>query len=134
MILIVIIVLILLIYFIIKNIEWRIKFEQRVKEEIEKREYEIRRDAIKRSARILSGKALEKLIPFLKEFPYDAHDLRWIGDPIDFIIFDGFSSGKINKVVFCEIKSGKSKLSSLQKKIKDIIKNKKVEWNEFRIH
>jgi predicted Holliday junction resolvase-like endonuclease len=122
-----------LFYFILKHVEWKIKFEERIRNEIEKREREVRADAIKRSTRTIIGKTLEKLVPFMKNFPYDAQDIRWIGDPIDWIIFNGYASGKLNKIIFCEIKSGESKLTPLQKKIKDIVKKKKVEWNEIKI-
>ncbi len=120
-------------YLVFKNREWKIKFEQRIKEWKEKEEERIREDAIKRSARSLSGKTLEKLVPFLENFPYDAHDIRWLGDPIDLIIFDGYSSQDLRQIVFCEVKSGESKLTQLQKKIKEIVENKKVKWEEFRI-
>jgi len=112
------------------------KFEQRIKEWKEKEEEKIREDAIKRSARILSGKTLEKLVPFLENFPYDAHDVRWIGDPIDLIIFDGYSSSQgkdVKQIVFCEVKSGKSKISRIQNKIKEAVEKKKVRWEEFKI-
>jgi len=121
------------IYLWFKNREWKIKFEHRVEEFLKSREEFIRRDAIERSARTLSGKTLEKLVPLLENFPYDAHDVRWMGDPIDFVIFDGQSSGSPEKIVFCEVKSGESKLSSSQKRIKELVQEKKVDWKEFRI-
>jgi predicted Holliday junction resolvase-like endonuclease len=124
---------ILLAYFVIKNIKLKIEFEQKVKEAIEKREKEIKEEAIKRSARVLAGKTLEKLIPFLEKFPHNPQDARWIGDPIDFVIFDGLSSGEPSKITFCEIKSGEGKLTKQQEKIREIVKRKKVEWSEFRI-
>lgn len=124
---------VLVIYLWFKNREWKIKFEHRVEEFLKRREELIRRDAIERSARTLSGKTLEKLVPLLENFPYDAHDVRWMGDPIDFVIFDGQSSGSPEKIVFCEVKSGESKLSSSQKRIKELVQEKKVDWKEFRI-
>jgi len=39
----------------------------------------------------------------------------------------------INEIVFVEVKSGDSKLSSIEKKVKDAIKKKKVSWEEYRI-
>ena len=91
----------ILIYFYFKNREWHLKFEQRIKEFLEKEEEKIRQDAIERSARTLSGKTLEKFLPFLKEFPYNSHDIRWLGDPIDLVIFDGYSENEeINKIIF----------------------------------
>jgi len=130
----VIVLLFVVIFLAVKYIYLRASFEQRVKEWLEKEEDRIRKDAIERSARTLSGKTLEKLIPFLEKFPYDAHDLRWLGDPVDFIIFDGYSSEKSPKqIVFCEVKSGESKLSKVQNEIKELVEKKKVKWFEFRI-
>jgi predicted Holliday junction resolvase-like endonuclease len=123
----------LVIYLFFKNREWKIKFDQKVKEFLEKEEEKIREDAIKRSARTLSGKTLERLVPFLKEFSHDPHDVRWLGDPIDLVIFDGNSQGDLKQITFCEIKSGESELTSIQRKIRELIKNKKVRWEEFRV-
>jgi predicted Holliday junction resolvase-like endonuclease len=116
-----------------RNREWKIKFEHKLDEWKKIEEEKIRRDAIERSARTLSGKTLEKLVPFLDKFPYDPHDIRWLGDPIDFVIFDGYSTGDPEKIVLCEVKSGDSTLSKNQKKIKEIVENKKIKWEEIKI-
>ena len=124
------------IFLSVKNPQWKYKFEQKTKEWMEEKENEIREDAITRSARTLSGKTLEKLVPFLEKFNHDPHDVRWLGDPIDLVIFDGYSKNNHNgldKITFCEIKSGDSKITSSQKNIKEIIEKKRVEWEEFKI-
>jgi predicted Holliday junction resolvase-like endonuclease len=126
----------IVIYLFIKNFIWKIKFEQRVKESIENQEKFIRQDAVLRGARTLSGKTLEKLIPFLRNFKHDPHDIRWIGDPVDLVIFDGYSANgrkNIEKITFVEVKSGNSELNSGQKRIREIIEKKKINWEEFRI-
>jgi len=46
--------------------------------------------------------------------------------PIDGISFDDDS------IKFIEIKTGTSQLNKKQRKIRDLIKNKKVEWHELR--
>jgi len=120
-------------YLLTKNIEWKIRFETKVRKEIEKLERKIREDAIKRSSRILSGKIVEQILPVSKEFPFNPHDARWLGEPVDFIIFDGYSEKSINNVIFCEVKTGSSKLSKVQDSLKRAIKNKKVKWMEVRI-
>ncbi len=120
-------------YLLYKNLEWRFKFERRVKEWIDAEERRIREDAIMRSARTISGKTLEKLVPFLDRFSYDPHDVRWMGDPIDFVIFHGNSEGSPKEIIFCEVKSGKSSLKRNQGKIKELVERKKVRWYEFRI-
>jgi len=127
------ILLFVVIYLLYKNLEWKFKFEEKVRKYIEEKEEEIRRDAIERSSKILSGKALEKLIPFLKNFNHSPHDVRWIGDPIDLVVFDGSSDDNPQKITFVEIKFGKSELTEKQKKIKQIIKEGKVFWEEIKI-
>ena len=108
------------------NREMKIKFEKRVSEEIESRESDIRTDAISRSARTLSGKTLEKLVAFVKEF----------GDPVDLVVFDGYSASgrkKVDGVTFVEVKSGDSSTSPGQNSIRDAIRGRKVRWEEFRV-
>lgn len=124
---------ILVIYLWFKNREWKIKFEHKVEEFLKVEEEKIRRDAIERSARTLSGKTLERLVPFLERFPYDAHDIRWLGDPIDLVVFDGYSKDNLEKIVFCEVKSGESKLTAGQRRIRELIEDKKIKWEEFRV-
>ena len=117
----------------VKYIYLRANFDRKVSEWLQKEEVRIRKDAIERSARTLSGKTLEKLIPFLEKFPYNSHDLRWLGDPIDFIVFDGYSEKSPKGLVFVEVKSGNGELTKSQNQIKELIEKKKVKWFEFRI-
>lgn len=130
------IVIALAIFLFVKNMQWKMRFDQRVREFLESREEGIRRDAISHSARTLSGKTLEKLVPFLNRFGHDPHDVRWIGDPVDLVVFDGYSeSGRKNLdgVTFVEVKSGNSELHTGQKSVRDAVEKKRVRWEEFRI-
>jgi predicted Holliday junction resolvase-like endonuclease len=127
------VLLAIVVYLLYKNLEWKFKFEEKVRSYIKEKEEEIRKDAIERSSKILSGKALEKLIPFLKNFNHSPHDVRWIGDPIDLIVFDGISEDNPQRITFVEVKSGKSELTEKQKKIKQIIKDGKVFWEEVKV-
>lgn len=128
-----VILFLIVIYLWFKNREWEIRFEQKIKEWLEKEETRIRQDAISRSARTLSGKTLEKLIPFLDRFKHDPHDIRWLGDPIDLVIFDGQSTGNPEQITFCEVKSGESKLTKDQNRIRELIEKRKIKWEEFRV-
>ena len=93
----------------------------------------IREDAIKRSRAVLTGFFSEQLAPYLPDFPYSPTEARFIGKPIDFIVFKGMDEKDIKDVVFVEVKSGKASLSSHERKLRDIIKDKKVNWEEYRI-
>ena len=121
-------------YLFVKNLQWKFNFENKLKEWTEEHEKKIREDAISRSSRTLSGKTLEKLIPFLERFNYDPHDVRWLGDPIDLVIFDKLSEKRDpEQIIFLEVKSGESKLTKVQQKIRELVDRKKVRWEEFRI-
>lgn len=73
------------------------------------------------------GKMTEQFMPFLKNYPYDSQQFRFIGTPIDGIQFNE------NEVVFIEFKSATSQLSLKQKQIRDTINNKKVLFEVIRI-
>ena len=72
------------------------------------------------------GQIFEQMVPFSKEFPYDPKKFRFIGNPIDGVVFDD------DKIVFCEIKLNNSVLSPRQKSIKKMVDDKKVYWKEIR--
>ena len=92
-----------------------------------------RKDAILKSRAVLGGHFSEQLAPFLPDFKYLPTECRFVGKPIDLIVFKGMDEKDINEVVFVEVKSGNAKLSPVEKKLKETIKNKKVRWEEYRI-
>jgi len=81
----------------------------------------------KKSSEVRTGKIAEQISPFLSDYPLDAKTARFIGDPIDFVHFDE------DKVTFVEVKSGKSQLSTKQRKIRNMIKDGKVEFVIYRV-
>ena len=92
-----------------------------------------RKDAISKSRAILGGQFSEQLAPFLPNFEYSPTECRFIGKPIDLIVFKGMDNKNIEEVVFVEVKSSKSKLSPSEKKLKQVVENKKIKWKEYRI-
>ncbi|MBI3027244.1 hypothetical protein HYY70_03950 [Candidatus Woesearchaeota archaeon] len=94
---------------------------------------EIREDAIKQSRAVLSGQFSEQIAPYLPNFPFKPTEARFIGKPIDFVVFEGMDGRKIDEVVFVEVKSGQSKLSKIQKTLKSAIDNKNVHWHEYKV-
>jgi len=92
-----------------------------------------RKDAILKSRAVLGGHFSEQLAPYLPNFEYLPTECRFVGKPIDFIVFKGMDEKNISEIVFVEVKSGKAKLSSQERKLRDAIKNKKVKWVEYRI-
>ena len=86
-----------------------------------------------KSRAVLSGQFSEQLAPFLPDFNYNPTECRFLGKPIDFIVFPGLDGKEITEVVFVEVKSGQSSLSSVERQLRDVIKEKKVSWSEYRI-
>ncbi len=94
---------------------------------------QIREDAIKQSRAVLSGQFSEQIAPYLPDFHYNPTEARFIGKPIDFIVFKGMDGRKIDEVVFVEVKSGQGRLSEVQKTLRSAIENKKVSWDECKV-
>ena len=94
---------------------------------------EHRKDAIMKSRAVLGGQFSEQLAPYLPNFNYLPTECRFLGKPVDFIVFKGMDDKAISEVIFVEAKSGKSKLSSQEKSLKEAIEKKRVCWEEYRI-
>ncbi|MFC2143957.1 Holliday junction resolvase-like protein [Candidatus Aenigmatarchaeota archaeon] len=73
------------------------------------------------------GKMTEQFLPFLKEYPYNEQNFRFIGSPIDGVQFED------DKIVLVEFKTASSRLSEKQRRIKELVDKKKVEFKEVRI-
>ncbi len=92
-----------------------------------------RRDAIMKSRAVLGGQFSEQLAPYLPDFDYLPTECRFIGKPIDFIVFKGMDGKDINEIVFVEVKSGNAKLNQHEKNLKETVDKKRVRWVEYRI-
>jgi len=97
------------------------------------KEKEIREDAVARSQAVVLGRVTEHIAPYMPEFEFNPRDARFIGSPIDLLVFNGLAEGNLKSIVFVEIKSGESQMTSRERKVRDIINEGLVEWKEFRI-
>lgn len=97
------------------------------------REREARRDSVDRSRATLSGQFLEKLAPHFPDFPYEPTDLRFIGTPVDYLVFDGLSEGEVDEIVFLEVKSGGSNLTTKERRVRDAVEAGAVRWDVYRV-
>ena len=86
-----------------------------------------------RSRAVLGGHFSENLAPYLPDFPFVPTECRFVGKPVDFIVFKGMDEKKIDEVVFVEVKSGNAKLTEHEKNLKETIDKKRVKWVEYRI-
>lgn len=81
----------------------------------------------KKSSEVRTGLIVEQMAPFLEGFPYDSRDVVFIGKPIDLLVFSP------DALHFIEVKSGKSQLTTAQRKIRDLIEANKVTFETYRI-
>ena len=93
----------------------------------------IRKDSVNRSRSTLKGRISEQMAPLLPEFPFASADARFIGNPIDFVVFDGYTMVKDEKgdtisVVLVEVKKGKGRLTREEMLIKKAVEEGRVSW------
>jgi len=89
--------------------------------------------ALRGSARSLAGKTAEQWAPFLEGFPGNVNEARFLGAPIDYLVFRGLADGEVTEVVFVEVKSGRGKLTTAERALRDCIKDRRVRWVEHRV-
>ena len=91
----------------------------------------IRKDAVERSLAVTMGKVHEQLVPHLPGFGFNPKDARFLGSPVDFVIFDGLSAGQVERVVFLEVKTGNATLTVRERQVKEAVVAGRVQWREI---
>jgi predicted Holliday junction resolvase-like endonuclease len=90
----------------------------------------IKKAAVVQSRAVLGGKFTEQMVPFFPDFRYDPTEVRFIGSPVDMIVFPGLASGEPQEIVILEVKTNKSQLTPQQRKIRQLIEDGMVRWDE----
>jgi predicted Holliday junction resolvase-like endonuclease len=134
-----IIVVIAVLIIILNNYIVRLRYERRFKDwrdaEILKWQVEMeqgRKAAVTQSRAVLGGKFTEQMVPYFPDFRYDPTEVRFIGSPVDLIVFPGLARGDPEEIVILEVKTGpNSQLTPAQKKIRQLIEDGMVRWDEI---
>lgn len=98
-----------------------------------------RKDALARSRAVLKGALAEQLAPIFKVFGYNPSDARFIGDPVDYVIFDGYTKVKERiedtpiTIVLADVKTGQASLTYEQRRIKQGIERGLVKFKTIRM-
>jgi len=102
--------------------EIRNKYDELIKAE--------REDATNRARATIEGFILERFALFLPGFKYYPSDAHYIGEPIDYVVFNGASVNKeVSEIVFIEIKKSSSILrTKVEKSIEKAIEEKRVRY------
>lgn len=94
-----------------------------------------RRDATKRSRGVLGGKAGEQLAPLVPDFcaRYDASEARFLGAPIDYVVFDGIGAGDLREIVLVEVKTGSGRLNANERQVEQAVREGRVAFEVLRL-
>jgi predicted Holliday junction resolvase-like endonuclease len=115
---------------------YRVKLE-RWKIETEK---VIRNSVLEKSRASLKGRIGEQMAPLLPFFDFEASDARFLGNPVDYIIFENYTQVKDRgssepvTITFLEVKTGKKKsLTTMEKMIREAVEARRVRWKTLLI-
>ncbi len=91
------------------------------------------RVATEGSRRALAGRVAEQWAPYLDDFPGLPQEARFLGAPIDYVVFRGLGSGEIDEIVFVEVKSGRGTLTAVERSLRDCVAEGRIAWVEHRV-
>lgn len=94
----------------------------------------IRKDAIERSRAVTVGKVTEHVAPFLLDFQHNPKDVRFLGTPVDFVVFDGLDTGTVEKITFIKVQTEVSSPLRRERQIREAINRGAVAWEELRLY
>mgnify|MGYP003289354773 CR=1 FL=1 len=109
------------------------------KAKISKKVQAERNDAVKRSRAVIGGQVTEQLAPLFPDFPARYDEVKFIGKPVDFIAFKGLEESSdngekcyVDEVLFIEVKTGNSALSTRERAIKQAVDEGRVRYVLWR--
>lgn len=92
-----------------------------------------RGDSLARSQSVVNGKAMEELAPYLPGFEFNPRDVRHLGSPVDYVVFDGLSEGQVRGVYLLEVNSGRAALTRRERQVRDAVQAGHVGWRIWRV-
>lgn len=110
----------------------RLDFQRQIKEATKR--------SVDQSRSTLKGQIAEQMAPVLPGFSYLPADARFLGDPIDYVVFNGRTNLASNgsgeqelEVILLEIKHGQSKLTPVQRAIAAAVEQGRVRFEVAHI-
>ena len=102
-------------------------------EKLKSDEKELKSIAIEKATRTKLPRLLKKIIPTFANGNLNAHDVKTIFHPIDFIAFDGLNKGDVKRVCLMDKKTSDKWHTTIQQSISDTIKSDAMDWKTVRI-
>jgi predicted Holliday junction resolvase-like endonuclease len=111
----------------------KIRMEAEHTERLRHSSDQVRQETLRRSSATVKGQIGERFAPFVPGFGYQPADARFLGSPIDYVVFDGLAEGQVTGVAFVEIKVGAVPLTTFQKQVKAAIDEGRVYWRTVQL-
>ena len=96
--------------------------------------------SVNTSRAVLKGKMAEQLAPIMPQFEYLPSDAKFLGDPVDYVVFDGYTDFRDGEgraedieVILMDIKSGGARLTKGQQAIAQAVQEGRVRFEILRI-
>ena len=87
-----------------------------------------------RSRSVIKGLVTEQFAPLFPDFKYNLSDVRFLGNPVDLVVFNGLHKNAVQEIIFLEIKSSRrSPLTKSEKSVREAVRNKEVRWEIYRL-
>lgn len=119
------------------------EYEDKIRKLQSQHQEEIRRarqESVDRSRATIKGQVSEQLVPLLPGFEFHPSDARFIGHPIDYVIFDGYTRLKDEggnpedlQILILDIKRNMARLTREQLAIAQAIQAGRVKFQVVRI-
>ena len=106
----------------------KMRLEAEFEERFRQQKQQITEETLKRSSATLRGQIGERFAPLAPGFSYEPADARFLGSPVDYVVFDGMAAGKVDGVAFVEVKIRGVPLTPFQRQVKEAIDNKRIAW------
>jgi predicted Holliday junction resolvase-like endonuclease len=75
----------------------------------------------------------ENVAPWMPGFPYEPRDASFLGNPVDYVVFDGLDEGELREIVFVEVKTGKSGMTKRGQQIRRAVHDGRVTHQLVRL-
>src|SRR5689334_8404076 len=115
----------------IRILKLRLEFQSELKEATKR--------SVDQSRSTLKGQIAEQMAPVLPGFSYLPADARFLGDPIDYVVFNGRTNLVNNEtleqleIVLLEVKHGQSKLTPIQRAVAKAVEEGRVRFEVAQI-
>ncbi len=114
--------------------DWLARLRKREEELEEERQAidEKVRKRIDTFVKVRFGQVVQNILPEFSAYRPD--EMRWLGDPVDWVVFDGKQTGTIKEVVFMEGKStDKAPLKPIQRELQRAVAERRVTFRTISL-